>query len=167
MANHIQNPNNKPEPYSFSKAILIIIALALFDTVSYIVLVVGAYIFTKKGHTGIGMALAITNIIAPDAMPVVDEIFGSAVVVIPYIKSHEQGKSVGKSIQAGVDSVRQYKQTSNDYIQKSEQVASKIGVLRNQYTEIIIIEVKKIGELKNPPCFFIQLRCSCRKPFLW
>lgn len=130
MAN--KNQNNQVEPYSLGAAIGIIAVLALIDTVGCVVLVIGAYIFTKKGHQGLGVALAITNIIVPDALPFVDEIFGVIVVVIPYMKSREEGKSLGESIQASVDSARQYKQTSNDYIRKSEKVAQKIGVPQNQ-----------------------------------
>lgn len=132
MSKKIQNQNNQVEPYSLGMAIGIIAVLALFDTVGCVVLVIGAYIFTKKGHQGLGVALAITNVIIPDALPLVDEIFGIIVVVIPYMKSREEGKSVGESIQASVDSARQYKQTGNDYIQKSEKVAQKIGASRNQ-----------------------------------
>lgn len=132
MANQIQNQNNQVEPYSLGTAICIIAALALFDTVGCIVLVIGAYIFTKKGHQGLGVALAITNIVVPDILPCVDEIFGVVAVVIPYMQSRKEGKGVGESIQASIDSARQYKQTSNDYIQKSEKVAQKIGVPRNQ-----------------------------------
>lgn len=134
MGNQIQNqnPNNQPEPYTIGKAILIIAVLALFDTVGCIVLIVGAYIFTKKGHAGLGMALAVTNIIIPDALPLVDEIFGIIVVVVPYMKSREQGKGVIESVKASVDSAQQYQQTGSDYIQKSEEVMSKIGVPQNQ-----------------------------------
>lgn len=130
MAN--KNQNNQVEPYSLGAAIGIIAVLALIDTVGCVVLVIGAYIFTKKGHQGLGVALAITNIIVPDALPFVDEIFGVIVVVIPYMKSREEGKSLGESIQASVDSARQYNQTRDDYIQKSEKVAQKIGVPQNQ-----------------------------------
>lgn len=130
MAN--KNQNNQVEPYSLGAAIGIIAVLALIDTVGCVVLVIGAYIFTKKGHQGLGVALAITNIIVPDALPFVDEIFGVIAVVIPYMKSREEGKSVGESVQASIDSARQYKQTSNDYIRKSEKVAQKIGVPQNQ-----------------------------------
>ena len=132
MANQIQNQNNQPEPYSFGKVVLIVAVLTLLDSVGCIVLVIGAYIFTKKGHAGLGMALAVTNIIAPDALPAVDEIFGIIAVVVPYMKSRKEGKSVGESVKASIDSARQYKQTSNDYVQKSEKVANKIGVPRNQ-----------------------------------
>lgn len=130
MAN--KNQNNQVQPYSLGAAIGIIAVLALIDTVGCIVLVIGAYIFTKKGHHGLGVALAITNIIVPDALPFVDEIFGVIAVVIPYMKSREEGKSVGESVQASIDSARQYNQTRDDYIQKSEKVAQKIGVPQNQ-----------------------------------
>lgn len=134
MANQIQNQNqnNQVEPYSIGKVILIVAVLTLFDTVGCVVLVIGAYIFTKKGHAGLGMALAVTNIIAPDALPAVDEIFGIIAVVVPFMQSRKAGKGVIESAKASVDSARQYNQTSNDYIQKSEKVASKIGVPRNQ-----------------------------------
>lgn len=134
MGNQIQNRNgNKQvEPYTFSKAILIIVALTLFDTVGCVVLVIGAYIFTKKGHAGLGLALAVANIIAPDALPVVDEIFGIVVVVVPYMKSREQGNSIGQSIQSSVDSARQYNETSNDYIQKSQEIAQNINIPKSQ-----------------------------------
>lgn len=127
-----RNQNNQVEPYSFGKAVLIIVVLTLFDTVGCVVLVIGAYIFTKKGHAGLGMALAVTNIFAPDALPAVDEIFGIIAVVVPYMKSREEGKSVGESIKASVDSAQQYARTSDNYIQKSEKVANKIRVPRNQ-----------------------------------
>ncbi|MDE6673134.1 MAG: hypothetical protein K2K16_13250 [Ruminococcus sp.] len=130
MAN--RNQNNQVEPYSLGKVIVIVAVLTLLDTVGCIVLVVGAYIFTKKGHAGLGMALAVTNIIAPDALPAVDEIFGIIAVVVPYMKSREEGKSVGESIKASVDSAQQYARTSDNYIQKSEKVAEKIGVPQNQ-----------------------------------
>lgn len=132
MANQNQNQNNQVEPYSLGKVVLIVAALTLLDTVGCIVLVVGAYIFTKKGHKGLGVALAVVNIIAPDALPAVDEIFGVIAVVIPYMQSRKEGKGVGESLQAGIDSARQYQQTSTDYVEKSEKVASKIGVPRNQ-----------------------------------
>ncbi|MBD5158723.1 MAG: hypothetical protein HDT23_00490 [Ruminococcus sp.] len=126
------NQNNQVEPYSLGKVIVIVAVLTLLDTVGCIVLVVGAYIFTKKGHAGLGMALAVTNIFAPDALPAVDEIFGIIAVVVPYMKSREDGKSVGESIKASVDSAQQYARKSDNYIQKSEKVAEKIGVPRNQ-----------------------------------
>lgn len=134
MANQIQNhnPNNQVEPYTLGKVIIIVVALTLLDTFGCFVLVVGGYIFTKKGHAGLGMTLAVVNIIAPDALPAVDEIFGIVVVIIPYMKSRDEGKSVGESIQSSIDSARQYKKTKNDYIQKSNKIASKIGVPRNQ-----------------------------------
>ena len=126
------NQNNQVEPYSLGKAILIIAVLTLFDTVGCVVLVIGAYIFTKKGHAGLGLALAVTNIIAPDALPAVDEIFGIIAVVVPYMKSRNEGKSVVDSVKSSISSAQQYANTSNDYIQKSEKVANKIGVPRNQ-----------------------------------
>lgn len=132
MANQIQNQNNQVQPYSLGKAICIIAVLALFDTVGCVVLVIGAYIFTKKGHAGLGLALAVANIIAPDALPVVDEIFGIVAVVVPYMKSREQGKSIGQSIQSSVDSARQYNETSNDYIQKSQEIAQNINIPKSQ-----------------------------------
>ena len=114
MSNQIQNQNNQVEPYTIGKAIVIIAALTLLDTVGCIVLVIGAYIFTKKGHAGLGLALAVANIIAPDALPVVDEIFGIVAVVVPYMKSREQGKSIGQSIQ------------------KSQEVAQNINIPKSQ-----------------------------------
>lgn len=127
-----RNQNNQVEPYSLGKVIVIVAVLTLLDTVGCIVLVVGAYIFTKKGHAGLGIALAVTNIIAPDALPAVDEIFGIIAVVVPYMKSREEGKSVVDSVKASINSAQQYANTSNDYIKKSEKVANKIGVPRNQ-----------------------------------
>ncbi len=82
MANN--NPNNKVEPYSFGTTVGIIIVLSLLDTVGCIVSIVGAYIFKKKGHQGLAVALAVINIISPDALPVVDEIFGIIAIIIPY-----------------------------------------------------------------------------------
>ncbi|MCM1507851.1 MAG: hypothetical protein NC177_12065 [Ruminococcus flavefaciens] len=126
------NQNNKPIPYSFGMAVFIIAVLTLLDTVGCIVLAVGAYIFTKKGHSGLGIALVITNFIAPDMLPCVDEIFGVVAFVIPFMQNCKQGNNIIDSAKASVNSAKQYKQTGNDYIQKSEDVASKIGIPRNQ-----------------------------------
>lgn len=130
MGNQIQN--NKPEPYSLGKAIGIIVVLALFDTVGCIILTIGAYIFTKKGHAGLGIALVITNLVVPDALPYVDELFSIVAFVVPFMNSRKQGKGMIESTKAGLNSARQYNKTSNDYIQKSEKVVSKINSPYNQ-----------------------------------
>ena len=111
MAN---NSNNKQvEPYSIGAAIGIIVLLCALDTVGCIVSIIGAYIFMKKGHQGLALALALINFVSPDALPVVDEIFGVVTIVIPYFKNRSEGKSVTESVKASVDSSKQYKQVVN------------------------------------------------------
>lgn len=132
MGNQIQNQNNQVEPYSLGVTIGIIVVLALFDTVGCVILTIGAYIFTKKGHAGLGIALVITNFIIPDMLPYVDELFGIVAFVVPFMQSRKQGKGVIESAKAGMNSAKQYQQTSNNYIRKSEEVKNKIGIPSNQ-----------------------------------
>ncbi len=130
MAN---NSNNKQvEPYSIGAAIGIIVLLCALDTVGCIVSIIGAYIFMKKGHQGLALALALINFVSPDALPVVDEIFGVVTIVIPYFKNRSEGKSVTESVKASVDSSKQYKNSKVQAIQKSEQVVNKINASVNQ-----------------------------------
>ena len=92
------NDQNKPtipevEPYSFAKAALILIAFALFDTVGCVILLVGSLIFMKMGHKGLAMAMCIVNLMAPDALPFVDEIFQIVVIAVPLYNSFQEKKN--------------------------------------------------------------------------
>lgn len=106
--------NNEVEPYSIGKAIIIIVALALFDTVGCIVLLVGSIIFVKMGHKGLGIALCVTNILIPDALPVVDELFQIVVIAIPLYQSYKKGESLKQAATKAIDSHNEYNGKNND-----------------------------------------------------
>lgn len=103
IANHQQ-----VKPYPFFTAAAIVVALALFDTVGCVVLLIGAYIFMKKGHTGLAVALSVVNIISPDAIPLVDECFQVIVVLLPIYKSYQESQNALTAIQDGVSSYAEY-----------------------------------------------------------
>ncbi len=128
----MSNKNNEVEPYSFGMTAFIVIGLSLLDTVGGIVLLVGTYIFMKKGHTGLSVALVIANFVVPDILPAVDEIFTVIIFVCTYNKNRAEGKSISESVKASKQAVQQYSETSRDYIQKSEKVVNKIRVPQNQ-----------------------------------
>lgn len=72
---------------------MIIAVLALLDNFGCVVLLIGSIIFIKKGHKELAVALVITNIIIPYALPFVDEIFQIIVVAIPVYKGYKNGDS--------------------------------------------------------------------------
>lgn len=71
---------------SLPKTIIIVLLLAVLDTFTGIALLIGSYIFAKKGQKGLAMALCVVNFIAPDTLPLVDEIFQLITVAIPVYK---------------------------------------------------------------------------------
>lgn len=104
----MNNQNKQVEPYSFLKAALIVVALSIFDTFGCVVLLIGGFIFSKKGHTGLAIALAAANFIVPDALPVIDELFTVVAVVIPIYQNYKAGKSLGESVSSGINSYNEY-----------------------------------------------------------
>lgn len=126
--------NNAVEPYSIGKCLVIITVLALFDTVGCIVLLVGSYVFMKKGHQGLAIALAVTNIIIPDALPCVDEIFQIIVVVVPIYRGYKNGDSVGQIAKDVVKSQREYSSQRNKAVNVSQKVSNVIGGQDNNYS---------------------------------
>lgn len=89
------NPTtNGVTPIPVPLAIGIVAILALIDTVGCVVLIIAGYVFVKKGHQGIGILLALTNCIIPDALPLVDEAIGIVLVLVPAYRGY-------KKIQAG------------------------------------------------------------------
>lgn len=89
------NPTtNGVTPFSIPMAIGIAAVLALIDSVGCVVLIISGYVFVKKGHQGLGILLALTNCLIPDALPLVDEAIGIVVVVVPIYRGY-------KKIQAG------------------------------------------------------------------
>ena len=88
--------------------IVIVVACCLLDTVTCVLLLVGSFIFVKAGSKGMGIALMLCNIVMPDALPFVDEIFNVIVVAIPMIKEYQQSKDLKKTLQAGMDSHSEY-----------------------------------------------------------
>ncbi len=125
--------NNAVEPYSIGKCLIIITVLALFDTVGCIVLLVGSYVFIKKGHQGLAIALAVTNIIIPDALPCVDEIFQIIVVVVPIYRGYKNDDSVGQIAKDVVKSQREYSSQRNKAVNVSQKVSNVIGGQDNNY----------------------------------
>lgn len=125
--------NNAVEPYSIGKCLVIITVLALFDTVGCIVLLVGSYVFMKKGHQGLAIALAVTNIIIPDALPCVDEIFQIIVVVVPIYRGYKNDDSVGQIAKDVVKSQREYSSQRNKAVNVSQKVSNVIGGQDNNY----------------------------------
>lgn len=125
--------NNAVEPYSIGKCLVIITVLALFDTVGCIVLLAGSYVFMKKGHQGLAIALAVTNIIIPDALPCVDEIFQIIVVVVPIYRGYKNGDSVGQIAKDVVKSQREYSSQRNKAVNVSQKVSNVIGGQDNNY----------------------------------
>ena len=85
------NPTtNGVTPYSMPMVIGIIAGLALVDTVGCVVLIIAGYVFVKKGHQGIGILLALTNCVIPDALPLVDEAIGIVMVVVPAYRGYKK-----------------------------------------------------------------------------
>lgn len=125
--------NNQVEPYSIGKCIVIITILALLDTFGCIVLLVGSYIFMKKGHQGLSIALAVTNIVIPDALPCVDEIFQIIVIVVPIYKGYKNGDSVGKIAKDVINSEREYNSQKKKAVNVSQKVSNVIGGQDNNY----------------------------------
>lgn len=122
--------NNQVEPYSLGVSIIIIAALALLDTVGCVVLLVGSIIFIAKGHKGLAVALAITNIIIPDALPFVDEIFQVIVVAIPICKGYANGDSAEQITKNVIDSQREYNSQKTNALNESQKVTK---VINSQY----------------------------------
>lgn len=89
------NPTtNGVTPFPVPVAIGIAVVLTLIDTVGCVVLLIAGYVFVKKGHQGMAMLLAITNLVIPDALPVVDEAIQIVIVVVPVYRGY-------KKVQAG------------------------------------------------------------------
>lgn len=85
------NPTtNGVTPYSMPIVIGIVAGLALVDTVGCVVLIIAGYVFVKKGHQGIGILLALTNCVIPDALPLVDEAIGIVMVVVPAYNGYKK-----------------------------------------------------------------------------
>lgn len=85
------NPTtNGVTPYSMPMVIGIVAGLALVDTVGCVVLIIAGYVFVKKGHQGIGILLALTNCVIPDALPLVDEAIGIVMVVVPAYRGYKK-----------------------------------------------------------------------------
>ncbi len=85
------NPTtNGVTPYSMPMVIGIVAGLALVDTVGCVVLIIAGYVFVKKGHQGIGILLALTNFVIPDALPLVDEAIGIVMVVVPAYNGYKK-----------------------------------------------------------------------------
>ncbi|MBQ8515507.1 MAG: SHOCT domain-containing protein [Ruminococcus sp.] len=106
MSNNIIN--NQVKPYSLGKAALIVIALTVLDTFGCVVLLIGSYIYMKKGQTGLAMALCVTNLLIPDALPVADEIFQLIAVGMPLYQSYKEGKSAGVAVNNAIESYKGY-----------------------------------------------------------
>ena len=85
------NPTtNGVTPYSMPMVIGIVAGLALVDTVGCVALITSGYVFVKKGHQGIGILLALTNCVIPDALPLVDEAIGIVMVVVPAYNGYKK-----------------------------------------------------------------------------
>ncbi len=76
-----------------SKAIIIILILTVLDTFTCVALLIGSYIFAKKGQKGLAMALCVVNFVMPDALPLVDEIFQFVAVAVPVYKQLKSDKT--------------------------------------------------------------------------
>lgn len=109
------NQVNQVEPYTIGKALIIVVLLAALDTFGCVVLLIGGYIFSKKGHTGLAIALAVANFIVPDMLPVVDEIFTVIAVVVPIYQSYKSGEDLKTSVTKGVESYQQYNSDKKKY----------------------------------------------------
>ena len=102
---------NQPKefkPFSFGTAALILILCTLFDTVGCVVLLIGGYIFSKKGHNGLAIAMVVANFIVPDALPAIDELFTLVAVVVPMWKRYQETGSIKMSAMAGAKGLKEY-----------------------------------------------------------
>lgn len=84
---------NMKNKISLSKAIIIILLLIVLDTFTCVALLIGSYIFAKKGQKGLAMALCVVNFVMPDALPLVDEIFQFVAVAVPVYKQLKSDKT--------------------------------------------------------------------------
>ena len=88
--------------------VLIALALTLLDTVTGVALVIGAIAFYFGGHRGLAWALVAVNLVAPDMLPFVDEIFGIIAVAVPTLITWHKTKNLRKTAETARQSRNQY-----------------------------------------------------------
>lgn len=148
---------NHVEPYTLGKAALILIALTLLDTFGCVVLLIGSYIYMKKGHTGLAMALCVTNLVIPDALPVADEIFQLIAIGMPLYKSYKEGQDAGTAINNAIESYKGYDSAKNmdriDLIQATINAGNNNEPVYNEPVYISqddsIEQIKRLNDLKE------------------
>ena len=75
-------------PYSKGKSAVIIIVLILLDYFLCVPLLIASYIFMKKGHAALAIALCIANACV-DCLPFVDEVLQIILVAVPIYKAFQ------------------------------------------------------------------------------
>ncbi|MGN1411433.1 MAG: hypothetical protein ACI4WH_02840 [Oscillospiraceae bacterium] len=98
----------------------------------------------KAGSKGIALALAYCNLVIPDMLPLVDEIFTVIVVVIPVYKEYKATGSIFKSVKAGVQSHQKYKNLLEEVVNGNIQVLND-----EEYNEDVNTYQDKLPENSN------------------
>lgn len=73
--NQSNSKKNQVVPYSFVKSVVIVISATLLDIPFAIVLLISSEIFAYIGHKRIAFALKVANVVTPDPIPILDELF--------------------------------------------------------------------------------------------
>lgn len=152
---YVKSPTKGVKPFSIPVVIFITIALALFDTVGCVVLVIAGFVFVKMGHKGLGILLALTNCILPDALPLIDEAAGIIIVVIPLYTSWKKAKNDSETVVNAIES-QQNEQTnieisSND-IESSSNI-DELNVANDSAKELIHDTPKQMQILQKEKNF--------------
>ena len=112
---YLKKPVNGVKPYSIFAAAGIALVLGLIDTVGCVVLIIAAFVFVSKGHRGLGMLLAVTNFVFPDALPLVDEAASIAAVILPLYMEWKKSGNIGETVTKTIESKQEYEQTRSQY----------------------------------------------------
>lgn len=94
--------------------VLIVVLCCALDSVTCVLLLVGSIVFMKAGNKGLALVLALCNIVCPDSLPFVDEIFTIIVTVIPLYKEFKATGNVLEAVKASFTSRQEYKGMSAD-----------------------------------------------------
>ncbi len=156
--NYLKIPENGVKPYSILTVILITLALGVIDTVGCVVLIIAAFVFVKKGHKGLGLLLALTNCIIPDALPLVDEAAGIIAVAVPLYTSWKKTKNVAGTVVNTIESHQEYQNNKENYSNMDGLNVAKD--LANEFVNTVpeqsqipsndyIEQIKKLNDLKK------------------
>lgn len=120
------NDNKPVKAFHKKTTIIIVVVLALMDTVLGVVVLISSFIFYKFGYHSLSMILCIVNVVSPDDVPLIDEAFQIAVVAVPLYKSYNNGDGFVDTIKNVLNSHKQYNEQKNKAINMSEKIKNHI-----------------------------------------